>query len=286
MVGSWGCWRLPQSFITITSRTYEFMSQDQEKQKELAKQRVEEVLSNTHDSLKWSWQVVMGFALYNAVQEVYIAFKGTNIHKLTHDHLLYALVSLLVFIPTFIRFFYGDNRYLDIHYSELRRRWQDLNSYVEVLDTKLSRGRRLIDVLLLLSHGILFAFLSCSISNPEVFFWFYLVLLLTNCFWLYTTKILNRKVSTTGTDETITVTQIVPKRDETLTFWLNNNLCHIGFLGLFLLLFYHTNNGNQFLCIIAMIVCCTSNSFFDFCYQRGFYLPNLSLQFRKDHGDL
>ena len=87
-----------------------------------AKQLLDSVLANTHESLKWSWQVVMGFALYTAVQETYTAFTGPA--PMPPDELgLCLAIAVLAFLPTFIRFFYGDNRYLDLHeYADLGRK--------------------------------------------------------------------------------------------------------------------------------------------------------------------
>ena len=258
-------------------------------EQERARQLVESVLANTHDSLKWSWQVVMGFALAAAVQSTYTALTSRP-PMATQDFILCLVIASLVFLPTFIRFFYGDNRYLDLHYSELRQ-WNNYDGYEQDLETKLSVTRRLIDVLLLLSHGILFALLALAIPKPELFFCFYAALLLTNCLWLH--KVVNLNETVIATRRPSGVRQLLagadieqrttrsPRRDAAPRFWIKNNAIHLVIFFSIYFAWDKTDNANRYIFMYAFVVACISNSIFDLYSQRDFYLPKLDQVYRE-----
>jgi hypothetical protein len=271
---------------------------DEKTKQERAKELVDSVLANTHESLKWSWQVVMGFALYTAVQETYHAMTSRPPMS-TPELTLCSVIASFVFLPTFIRFFYGDNRYLDLHYSELRQ-WNSLEGYERDLETSLSKSRRLVDVLLLLSHGIVFAFLALAIPKPEMFFCFYGVLLLINCFWLYIVVRMNERIviepNGSGVKDLLRGlalhemeqrTTSFPKRDAAARYWIKNNLWH---LVIFVLLYLARTSPLEWNLVATWhrqaflylyVAACVSNSAFDLYYQWDFYLPKLDEVYRE-----
>lgn len=174
--------------------------------KKLAQDQVDKILAKTHDSLKWSWLVVMGYALYNATEQAYLVVVRTIDGQAgpgTGEAYISVMIFVFVFLPTFIRFFFGDNRYIDDQYSELRR---DLRKWTRKDSTKpehdilvrlsRSRKRRGLDSINLLAHGIIFALLSLAIGRPRLFFVLYAALLLVNCLFLFLTIQLNQMVTT------------------------------------------------------------------------------------------
>lgn len=249
-----------------------------------ARALLDNVLDNTHESLKWSWQIVMGFALVSAVLEAYkVFFTPSELPKIQtlHDQTFSFLVFLLGFIPAFIRFFYGDNRYLDLHYLELRQ-WNDSETYL--IDLKhLSMTRRVVDVLLLLTHGIVFLFMGKALSNPEAFFGTYAVLMATNMLWLITTVNLNRTVTETpppsevknllvGRDKRETES---PRRDRAPRFWIANNVVALLlFAGVYIAYIQFPWLGRYSL-LYGCLGVCILNSGLDLGTQREFYWPRL-----------
>lgn len=239
---------------------------------------VNSILENTHSSLKWSWQIVMGFALITAVQQAYAAlFEPSGFS----DPELSFLLFVFIFIPTFIRLFYGDNRYLDLHYLELRR-WNNPEAYLHELRYQLSSHRRFIDIFLLLTHGALFIFLSKAIGKPEIFFFTYVALMIVNVLWLGLTVALNKRIRVVnahsqvksrlvGNDQRSTST---PRRDRSPRFWIKNNIVALLIFGLIYLLRSRSQVEDETffgLFIVASLL----NSGLDIATQWGFYFPNL-----------
>ncbi len=126
-----------------------------------------EVLRNIHGSLKWFWQLIMGFALINAISGGYQTVFPLN--RSVHRNFTPLVLGSLVFLPLFLRFYFGDVRYLDERYLE-HRRWQPLDRYFADLSSKLSRLRFWLDVLLLFMHGLFFMVMALSISSFPRFF--------------------------------------------------------------------------------------------------------------------
>jgi len=246
-------------------------------EKQKARVFVDRVLSNTHESLKSSWQIVMGFSMIVAVQEFYgFAFEGT---KTGHEYIQATVFAPVVFLLTYVRFFLGDNRYLDLHYIELRQ-WGDIDDYLADLQQTLSPWRSVIDVGLLLTHGIAFVFLAKSIGHPSRFIGFYVLLWASNICWLYTMVRMNLKREPLtrlergliGADREATES---PRRDRTLEFWIKNNTtCLLVVAALY---WFHTmvavfdRLSFQYACMVVFL----ANSFFDFYGTHTFYWPNL-----------
>jgi hypothetical protein len=241
---------------------------------------VDSVLRNTHDSLKKSWQVVMGFSMIVAVQEVYaIMFDGSRWVDPTHDDWQAVTIAPLVFILTFIRFFLGDNRYLDLHYIELRQ-WGDKEEYLDDLKHTVSPTRCAIDVGLLLTHGIAFVFLAKSMGEPARFIGVYVVLWAAIVAWLYTMVSMNRRrkplISRVESgligarrEETES-----PRRDRTLEYWIRNNLaCLLAVAGLYWIHSVSAMDRSSFQYICFGVV--LANCLIDFWGTHQFYWPNL-----------
>jgi len=82
---------------------------------------VRAVLSNLHDSLKWLWLIVMGLSLVNAI-EIYAKLlnpsDATNLFDLMKMFIAEPTIVFISFILIFIRFYFGDSRFLDLSYRE------------------------------------------------------------------------------------------------------------------------------------------------------------------------
>ena len=142
---------------------------------------LDSLLENTHSSLKWSWQIVMGFSMLAAAQEgfglilplmqyirVFSPLDSAPAGFSLFDCVFSLCLFVLVFIPAFIRFVYGDNRYLDLHYLELTQLAEDRSdeSYLSELQ-RFSGRRRMIDILLLLTHGVIFICLAKALGQTR-----------------------------------------------------------------------------------------------------------------------
>lgn len=240
---------------------------------------VNSILENTHSSLKWSWQIVMGFSLVTAVQQAYAALFDT---AGLSDPALSFLLFLFIFIPTFVRLFYGDNRYLDLHYLELRRWNNKPEAYLHELRHQLSSHRRFIDIFLLLTHGELFIFLGKAIGKPEIFFAIYVALMIVNVLWLGLSVALNTRIRVVnfpsqvksrlvGNDQRNTST---PRRDRSPRFWIKNNIFALLIFGsIYFLRMRGQIEEEAFFGLF--IFTSLLNSGLDIVTQWGFYFPNL-----------
>jgi len=143
---------------------------------------VRAILSNLHDSLKWLWLIVMGLSLVNAI-EVYTKLlnpqKAETPWGLARMFIVEPTLVFISFVLVFIRFYFGDSRFLDLSYNETQ--------YSRGLKVELDkyRGRkRLVDIMLLLNHGIFFYFMSFYIGNTDYYCYFFVILMVVNVFWL------------------------------------------------------------------------------------------------------
>jgi hypothetical protein len=222
-----------------------------------------QVLKNIHGSLKWYWHVVMGLAMVHAIEKLYDSIFSRDCSTGFNASLSF----IFVFVPMFIRFYFGDSRYLDEHYIE-HRKWRPINEYMEDINVKISKLRFLLDIVLLMVIGILFVFMALSIADTRIFFSITCGLLLFNIIWLTATSMLNSKQR---------ITEIIKqKRYDAPHTWIVNNSMHVLCMVAVLLLvpqtavFFGTNIQQLvFLCL------CISNSIFDVKLTRDFYLPKL-----------
>jgi hypothetical protein len=253
------------------------------------------VLAKAQESIKWPWFVIMGYALYNATEESYKVIlrqsdASTNppIDDIHYSLILPLLIAIFVFLPTFIRFFFGDTRYIDEQYAELRQRLKDDNNEEVTELLSRSRFRRGLDAIFLLCHGITIALLSLAISRPELFFVFYWLLLSLNCVFLFTTIQVN-KIPTNSPDSTSArnpyqeIHYKAPRRDAAVKFWLWNNLI-FWFMFAALYWFWERLEHVERLRLVCrnwflygFVVLFLLNSVIDLVKQLDFYLPKLAL---------
>lgn len=119
---------------------------------------------NSIESLKNLYTVVIGVALsLSAVQLVNRPEGITSIPA--HECLLF-----LAFIFTLIPFYHGALRHLDDAYLE------NDNPYIR-------DGALIIDVLLLLAHGMVFLILALLLHNPNQFAWVLVALIVVDVLW-------------------------------------------------------------------------------------------------------
>jgi len=150
------------------------------------REKIKSILRNIHESLKWTWQLIMGFAFVSVVKE-YFSILHTTYEK---GDMIYINLLFFLFIITFIRFLFGNNRYLDERYVEFLYKIKDLeseekNKYIKERTQKLSGKRRFYDIIMLLCTGIIFVILAKSLSQDKALFVKYFILLMViNIFFL------------------------------------------------------------------------------------------------------
>ena len=257
---------------------------------------LEECLKNTHESLKWFWQLVMGAALVTAVKEAYrITLDPASTQNYPGWIKIYA-IGLLVgaFLPAFVRFYFGDSRYLDLQYLELRRN-EDAVTFARELQFKLTKRRRCLDIAILMWHGVLFLLLASSLARPSVFILIYTFLLLTNCILLAISirhSALRSAPDAEGLSLAVCIKfflQRICGKDcfnkpvleiyKAPLFWIANN-AFAGFLmGALFFEFYKDEEYymNLFVIFVALAIL---NSFLDLYAEREFYLPDFTKTFQ------
>jgi len=235
------------------------------------RETLNEVLRNIHGSLKWYWQVVMGLSMVKAVDNFYVfLFEGKPSPSTIE---IASFSSLFVaFLLIFIRFYFGDSRYLDEHYIEYRK-WRPISEYLEDIPHKISKQRAYLDVGMLMIIAILFVFMAKSLSHARIFFATYFTLLVFNIIWLIFTIYLNSNQRPTNI--------VKQERYDAPRIWIINNFFHSFFMLPFLLPFLNivpsfsiltTNSSVQH---IALLVLCVTNSILDFKLTSSFYFPRL-----------
>jgi hypothetical protein len=233
------------------------------------RETLNEVLRNLHGSLKWYWQVVMGLAMVKAVDTLYsILFDEIGTEKMVAT-----LIFSCAFLPTFIRFFFGDSRYLDEHYIELRK-WRPIDEYLAETPKKISKGRIVLDIGSLLIIGLLFVFMARSLSHPAIFFASYWALLLFNIVWLTITLRL-------AVDQ-VQTKSVLQERYRAPRLWIKNNLWHMILMGPCLFVMLRTPDSLSWKTLsmeFLLIALCVSNSTFDFGRTGYYYFPSLD----KEH---
>lgn len=226
-----------------------------------------EVLKNLHGSLKWYWQVVMGLAMVKAVDTLYISL----FDKICAESEIAVLCFLCAFLPTFIRFYFGDSRYLDEHYIEYRK-WRPIDEYLADMCNKVSARRMVLDIALLMVIGIGFVFMARSLPRPRIFYSTFTVLMLFDMVWLSLTLRLSSNQAKTSI--------MHQERYDAPNFWVKNNFFHLVLMVPCLFWEFYTpkirvytfNVSAQELILLAL---CVSNSIFDFAYTYDYYFPKL-----------
>lgn len=247
------------------------------------------VLENTHTTFKILWQILMGLALAVTVNSFYggltdlIATKNSGwIHSTA-----VLSANFAVFMLTFLRFFWGDNRYLDLHYMELFL--QISQSHPDKIDEELNRisgERRFFDIILLTVHGTIFIFLGLALENYYHFYLVYAILMTTNVLWLFYNKHLqtrkevrilqeDRQGAALGFGGTkVRYSQEVDP-NYAPRFWIRNNIATLVVMGSIFAIYELTTvlplNVFQYM----MIGTCLANCFIDFWKTWDFYFPKL-----------
>lgn len=237
---------------------------------------IERVLRNIHESLKWTWQLIMGFALVCAVGEYFNAIKANTTMSIANQphHLFF-----LLFILTFIRFLFGNDRYLDERYIEFMFKIDDLeetqrDTYVEERTHKLSGKRRLYDIIMLISTGVIFVILGKSLgTDKDSFVNCYIALMIANiCFlaisvvWNVFIEIGHRQTQKT----TIQIIVSIYNYERYPIIWIVNNLvCVFIFL-----LSERLHMFDRYL-VFASVFCL--NSIIDLCTTWKLYFPPIKI---------
>ena len=226
------------------------------------RETLNEVLRNIHGSLKWYWQVVMGLSMVKAVDNFYVFLFEGKPPPSTRD--IAEFSSLFVaFLLIFIRFYFGDSRYLDEHYIEYRR-WRPIPEYLEDIPRKISKQRTYLDVVMLMIIAILFVFMAKSLSHPTIFFATYFTLLVNNIIWLSFTIYLNSNQRPTNI--------VKQERYDAPRIWIINNFIHSLLMLSFLLPVLSINHSVQ---RISLLILCVTNSIVDFMLTSSYYFPKL-----------
>ena len=197
---------------------------------------------------------------------------------------------LAVFLVTFLRFFWGDNRLLDAKYKEVIAFLDDLSEEhgedSEFYDAQFEKVLRnyslrfiVLDAGFVILHGVFFALLALSVTEPFLFIYGYIFLLLFNSVWLLIVEVFsvgfyyafwNTFLGRKGLRGDITAS-LAPWR------WAVNNLVHAGAL-----VWLFARNSNQInlfgfdltllnWCLILMF----SNCAFDFLLTWTAYFPRI-----------
>lgn len=225
---------------------------------------VRAILKNLHESLKWLWLIVMGLAIVNAI-EVYSKFLDTDdIKKSVEIFTIFFNIESLVFISflfVFIRFYFGDNRFLDLSYQETQFE-RGLKSEIN----KYSGIKRLMDILLLISHGVFFYLMSSQIGDIQKFLYFFVILLISNVFWLLIQLLGGINAQHPDIDPLIGNA----KGSKPMIIWIINNL----FFAILILQFIFSNIEYKFEISVFLTLL---NSLIDITTTWKFYFPPLNL---------
>ncbi len=231
---------------------------------------INEILKNIHGSLKWYWQVVMGLAMVKAIDTLYDSIFVKN----TSPQLTFAIpLFILGFLPTFLRLYFGDSRYLDEHYIEYRK-WRPVDEFFIDTPKKITAIRFTLDITLLMGIGILIVFMAKALSRPKVFFAAYFALLVFDVVWISLTMWANSNL----TKDNITY----QKRYKAPNIWIINNLIHAIFMFVLGLFGVRFDKPLDTFVLILFVVICSSNSFFDILLTNDFYFPPL----KKDYAQM
>ncbi len=252
---------------------------------------LESLIRSTYDSLKYSFQILMMYSMVTAAQTCYptlaeslstipSVFFDINPDQLNNQpkiNLTPTFLFIIVFVPSFTRFLIGDLRYLDLSYIDLTSVAK--NSGIELYREeirKLSGGKRFFDVLMLLTHGVLFIFLGKSLDNISRCASIYSLLILINIFWLAFSVTRAKKFKYNENNLTGIESILIQykRKDWAPRFWIMNNLAFIVLLILVALFFkaFHHDPNNLFYWIIVGLV--GLNSLLDFRFTWFFYFPD------------
>jgi hypothetical protein len=252
---------------------------------------LESLIRGTYDAFKYSFQILMMYSMVTAAQTCYPTlveslsiipneFFNINHNQLNNQpklNLTPSFLFIIVFVPTFVRFFIGDLRYLDLSYRDLTSvaKKTGPDSYREEI-LKFSGGKRFFDMLMLLTHGVLFIFLGKSLESISHCAFVYSLLMLINVIWLSFSVTRAKKYTYNENDLTGTESMLIQhkRKDWAPRFWIKNNLAFIVIIILVALFFkaYHRDPNDLFYWIFVGLV--VLNSLIDFRVTWFFYFPD------------
>lgn len=219
-----------------------------------------EVFKDLYGSLKWFWQLLMSLSMARALDNVH----STVLEDPTQRSWLAVSLFLLAFLPTFVRHYFGDVRYLGRHYIERPR--AKIGPRVDITER-----RFWIDVSLLFFHGILFVLMARSLHQARLFFILFAALLLMDVVYLRWTR---EDGSARGETHL---------RDRLLSsgpaWWTVNNLVHFVIMVPLIAWSFGDSPSVGFLRgfplpLTLLAVACVTNSVADLAVTHGWYFPN------------
>jgi hypothetical protein len=245
----------------------------------------DQFLRNTHDTLKWLWLVMMTAALATSVKKSYLYLENFATDPLTwfaRNEYQPLLFYALGFMPSFLRFFIGNSRYLDLSYLEFtflkEKPGAEFDSYLK----KYSWRKRLYDVIMLITLGIFFVFLGQSVSSPIAFMNCYFFLWAFNVVTLYFGIYFFTDKSNTDSDfglalvgynESNKLWKCLKGRHWAAKIWIVNNALHMA-LFVVLLNIIGCSPQDNWIIYLGLIL---TNSAIDVNFTLTFYLPDAEL---------
>jgi len=237
------------------------------------------ILQNIHESLKWLFQLVMALAMVNAIRVYGDSLDTLIIHNPYDFIIIFFNINTIVFISfiiVFVRFYFGDARYLDLSYLETQY-FYGLRDEI----ARFSGWKRFADIVLLLSHGICFFLMSSYMQSPRNYLYFFVLLLIVNITWLVLqlifkfgdlfTELIGLKVEKSTSYRKIRKEVLMGYMEnyKPLLIWVTNNAAFV----IFLLLLFLISNQNYALYIALGLT--FANSLVDLFSAWKYYFPNL-----------
>ena len=219
-------------------------------------------------------------ACYSVIREAYRENSDYNIS------LFFIIANFLIFLSTFIRFFWGDSRYLDLHYRELITQIRLFQpGQIDDEFDRMTGKRRFFDIVLLTIHGTIFIFLGFSVDS----FYFYVgyaVLMITNSLWLTYNKHLDIKKETIiekintqraalGQGGTLTKQIKTINSDYAPRYWIKNNFVAFLLMAITYVISLFISGFPATLLYAIMVSICVVNCILDFWKTWDFYFPKL-----------
>lgn len=184
--------------------------------KHVALRYIQRLQEDHHDSIKWAWIVILGGGLLKALYELSglapcyaktvfgwisvpldsATFTAWTDMQCPSHVLMEALLLFFVFALTIVRFFLGNNRYLDAKYIEtmnfFEEAYQKMENrrefFWEQYKLVVSRYRRrdlAFDVFFVIVNGSILIIIGSNIKYVDIFVFSYAILLLFDSLWLF-----------------------------------------------------------------------------------------------------
>lgn len=287
--------------------------------KQVAQKYVRRLMASEHESLKWVWTILMAGAFveatikfsnllpcgYNLLRSVY-EFLGLQLLATTetlqaasdvctnNQMAPYSLGVFIIFLITFLRFFWGDNRLLDAKYKEVVGFLDDLtdlehngeiDEIFEEYIQSYSRRSLVLDACFIVLHGVIIALLGLVILDPYLFSYGYGFLLIFNSIWLILVTVLSMGIRSNFWANFLSNGKLTGDLTAMLApwRWASNNIIHAV-----LLIFLFSRNedsliffGQEHTVLGWAIIVMLSNSIIDILFTRNAYLPRVKKIYRE-----